>query len=97
MVFHAYYEPEDKVFTAIPGTIEHWLIERYCLYTVRRGRVQRVEIDHDPWPLQRAHARIEKNDVPAAAGVDLASDSPHLLHFARRLDVRVWRPESVGG
>jgi uncharacterized protein len=97
VVFRAYYEPDEKVFVAIPGTLEHWLIERYCLYTVRDGRVDRLEIDHDPWPLQHAHARIERNELPAAAGLALDGGSPDLLHFARRLDVRAWRPRSAGG
>jgi uncharacterized protein YqjF (DUF2071 family) len=87
----------DHPFVAIPGTLEHWLIERYCLYTVRDGRPDRLEIDHDPWPLQRAHARIERNDVPAAAGIGLAPDSPDLVHFAARLDVRAWPPHPARG
>jgi hypothetical protein len=29
-----------------------------------------------------------------AAGVDLPTTAP-LLHFAKRLDVRVWRPRAV--
>ena len=97
VVFRAYYEPVEgePVFTAIPGGLEHWLIERYCLYTLRDGGLDRIEIDHEPWPLQRAHARIERNDVPAAAGLDVVPDSPDLLHFARRLDVRVWHPERL--
>jgi uncharacterized protein YqjF (DUF2071 family) len=96
VAFRAYYEPEEKVFVAIPGTIEHWLIERYCLYTVRDGRVDRLEIDHDPWPLQRARARIERNDVPGASGIAVEPGSPDLLHFARRLDVRAWPPTPAG-
>ena len=30
-----------------PGTLVHWLTERYCLYAVTRGgRLQRAEIHH---------------------------------------------------
>jgi len=87
----------EDVFTAVPGTLEHWLVERYCLYTVRSGTVDRVEIDHEPWPLQRARARIERNDVAAAAGIGLSGESPDLLHFARRLDVRIWGPRPAAG
>ncbi len=93
--FRAQYEPSGGVFHAIPGTVEHWLIERYCLYTVRGGRTERLEIDHEPWPLQRANARIDLNDVPAAAGIVLPADSPDLLHFAARLDVRAWPPREA--
>jgi uncharacterized protein len=97
IAFRGDYEPTGGVFVAIPGTLEQWLIERYCLYTVRDGRAERLEIDHDPWPLQHARARIERNEVPAAAGIALAADSPELLHFARRLDVRAWPPRAARG
>ncbi|HST77430.1 MAG TPA: DUF2071 domain-containing protein, partial [Verrucomicrobiae bacterium] len=32
-------------------TLEHFLTERYCLYTVHRGKVLRAYIHHLPWPL----------------------------------------------
>jgi len=93
--FRADYEPTGEVSRSAPGSLEHWLTERYCLYTVRGRRVRRVEIDHEPWPLQPARARIDRNDVPMASGIALASLAPVLLHFARRLDVRIWSAEDV--
>jgi hypothetical protein len=89
--FSAEYEPEGKVFHSVPGSIEHWLTERYCLYTTSRGRIRRMDIEHAPWPLQSARARIERNSIAAAAGIRLP-DEPPLLHFARRLDVLVRSP-----
>jgi uncharacterized protein YqjF (DUF2071 family) len=77
------------------GTIEHWLTERYCLYTVdRRGRIHRAEIHHPPWPLQPAEAEIERNTMAEAARVALPAQTP-LYHFARRQDVVVWPPRRV--
>ncbi len=72
-----------------PGTIEHWLTERYCLFTEHRGRVCAGEIHHAPWPLQDASAEVERNTMAAAAGLRLPDTAP-LLHFARRLDVVIW-------
>lgn len=72
------------------GLPPHWLTERYCLYARdRSGQVWRGEIHHEPWPLQPVGAEIEVNSVAEAAGVDLP-DRPPLLHFARRLAVRIW-------
>lgn len=71
------------------GTTEHWLTERYCLYTVHREQIYLGEIHHMPWPLQDAHAEIEINTMAAAAGFTLPQTRP-LLHFARRLDVLIW-------
>jgi uncharacterized protein YqjF (DUF2071 family) len=93
-VFEGWYAPASSSFQAIPGTLEYFLTERYCLYTVGGdGEVQRVEIDHDPWPLQPARADFRRNSMTSAAGV--AIDGDPLLHFAKQLDVHVWAPRRV--
>ena len=91
------YGPEGAPFHAQPGTLEHWLTERYCLYAVDgAGRPHRGEIHHVPWTLQRAHAEFRRNTIAAAAGVALPAAAPHLL-FARRLDVVAWLPVDASG
>lgn len=84
------YRPAGATFSAQPGTIDHWLTERYALYTVdRRGQPFIGEIHHLPWPLQPAEADIKHNTMAQAAGLNLPDVAP-LLHFARRLDVAIW-------
>jgi hypothetical protein len=93
--FRADYEPTSEPYLAEPGTLEHWLTERYCLYARSpRGELLRTEVHHRPWPLQRASAEIKRNDLFAPHGLSL-SGPPKLLHFSRRLDVVVWPPCSV--
>ena len=87
--FRGRYRPLGDVQRSDKGSLEHWLTERYCLYTVHGGRVFRGEIHHQPWPLQKAEAEIEVESVAAAAGISLPS-SPPLLHFARKLEVLIW-------
>ena len=88
--FIAEYAPTGGIEPAQTGTIEHWLTERYCLYTTdRRRRLYQGEIHHLPWPLQTAEADISANTLAQAAGLELPDVSP-LLHFARRLDVVLW-------
>jgi uncharacterized protein YqjF (DUF2071 family) len=83
------YAPAGGVFEAQPGTLDHFLTERYCLYTVDdAGRVMRGDIDHPPWPLQPAEARVHRNTMGDQIGVDLAGEP--LLHFAARQDVIFW-------
>src|SRR5437868_6240355 len=67
--FRGRYGPNSEVSNAQPGSIEHFVVERYCLYTVRGGRVWRGNIHHLPWPLQYAHAEIERNSVAASHGI----------------------------
>ena len=72
-----------------PGTIEHFLTERYCLFTPQAGRVLVGNIHHLPWPLEPAEAEITLNELPAAHGITLP-DRPPILHFARELHVYIW-------
>jgi uncharacterized protein YqjF (DUF2071 family) len=92
--FRAHYEPISPVEPALPGSLEHWLTERYCLYSVHNQRVYRGEIHHAPWPLQDAHAQIEINSMATAAGITLPNRPP-LLRFARQLDVLIWPVRAV--
>lgn len=87
--FRARYGPIGPARRARPGSIEFFLVERYCLYTTRAGNILRAVIHHLPWPLQPAEASIELNTVAAAGGLRLPSHPP-LLHFAKELDVVVW-------
>jgi uncharacterized protein len=88
--FRAEYTPVGPVIRSVPGTVEHWLTERYCLYSADpQGVLWRGEIHHQPWPLQAARATIEFNTMTSALGFEF-TDSPPLLHFARALDVIAW-------
>ena len=88
--FAATYEPIGPVAHARPGTLEHFLTERYCLYTTTRsGEPRRLDIHHRQWPLQPAKAQIVVNTMATAAGMTLPTSAP-LLHFAKRMDVLTW-------
>jgi uncharacterized protein YqjF (DUF2071 family) len=72
-----------------PGSIEHFLTERYCLFTTHRGRVLVGHIHHKPWPLEPAEAEIRGNGLPAAHGLILPARPP-ILHLSRSLEVYLW-------
>jgi uncharacterized protein YqjF (DUF2071 family) len=93
-VFQARYAPNGREFRAQPGTLDHWLTERYCLYAVERcGGIYRVDIHHRPWPLQPARAEIACNTmIPADL---IAPGTPPTVQFARTLDVIVWVPARI--
>ena len=85
----ARYRPVGAPAPPAAGSLEHWLTERYCLYTLDdRRRVRRAEIHHPPWPLQVAEGELELNTMAAEVGVEL--DGEPLLHYARRQDVVFW-------
>ncbi len=90
-----HYRPTGPPFTPIAGTLEHFLTERYRLYTSDgRGRLFHADIHHEPWSLAPAEASVIRNTMPPA-GVDLAG-SPDLLHLGERQDVVVWPLVAVG-
>lgn len=87
--FQAIYRGVGKPFNAAAGTLEHWLTERYCLYTLDgEQRILRGDIHHPPWRLQAAQTQIERNTMAAQIGVAL--DGEPLVHFAQRQDVVFW-------
>jgi uncharacterized protein YqjF (DUF2071 family) len=95
--FAATYRPSGEVFQAAPGTLEHFLIERYCLFTTdHSGHLYTVDIHHPPWPLQNADAAIATNTMADAAGLRLPSMAP-LLHFTKRQDMVAWPLSRVNG
>lgn len=94
-MFQGRYRPSGAVYHARPGTLDHWLTARYCLYAAdRSGLLWRGDIHHAPWPLQPAEAEMEVNTMVDQIGLSLPHVPP-LLHFARRLDVVAWLLERV--
>ena len=80
------YHPAGNVFQASPGSLEYFLTERYCLYTVDDDRQTfRLEIHHPPWPLQPAEASFEVLRMTEQIGLSLPPTNP-VLHYARRQD-----------
>jgi hypothetical protein len=93
--FRARYHPAGPAFHASPGTLEHFLTERYCLYAAGEGQLFRADIVHRAWPLQRAEATIETNTMAAAHELALPDVIPHLL-YGKRVDVKVWPLQPCG-
>jgi hypothetical protein len=94
-VLQCRYRAVGAVSFASSGSLEHFLTERYCLYTADgQGRVMRGEIHHGPWTLQPAEAQLTNNTMAEAAGLSLPAAQP-LLHFSKRQDVVVWQPQRL--
>jgi uncharacterized protein len=84
--FSAAYRPDGLVFKPEPGSLEHFLTERYCLYAEHEAELYRAEIHHRPWPLRTAEARIDLNTM---SPFKLPPDEP-LTHYSARQDVVIW-------
>jgi len=90
LAFGVRYRERGAPFTAAPGSLEHFLTERYCIYTADGGRLYRAELHHQPWRLQHADGSVDECTLAPVA----VSGEPELLYAAAQ-DVLVWPLEEV--
>lgn len=92
---HVRYRPvEGPVAPAPAGTIEHFLLERYILYTQSDDhQLYRARVHHQPYPVQRAEVLELDETLVWAAGVK--KTDPYLRHYAREVNVNVYPLERV--
>lgn len=91
------YGPRDgrAPARASPGGLEHFLAERYVLYTTARGRLLRGRVHHAPYPLQVGECPALEENLLAAAGI-ARGGGPPLVHYSAGVDVEVFPLEDVG-
>jgi hypothetical protein len=77
-----------------PGDLAHFLTERYQLFCVNRGTLQRGRIWHEPWPLHEADLLDLDDTLVSAAGIAGVSGEP-VVYAARRLHVNAWSLDPV--
>jgi uncharacterized protein YqjF (DUF2071 family) len=88
--FSASYRPTGVVYHAAPGTVDHWLTERYSLYGANRpGEPVYGEIHHPQWALQPAEVDLRLNTMTRQIGIELPATKP-LCHFAGNQEVIAW-------
>lgn len=88
--FAASYAAAGPPEHAAPGSLEHFLVERYRLFADRRGRLITARVAHAPWPLQPARAEIGVNRM---APPGLAFRGEPLLHFCASTSALIGAPE----
>jgi uncharacterized protein YqjF (DUF2071 family) len=91
---HAVWEAGELLPPSPPGSLAHFLTERYCLYSARRGRILRGDITHTPWPLRAARLHALDDSLVAAAGLSVSGE-PVVWH-ADTLAVDAQRLVSAG-
>jgi len=89
--FSAEYEQIGRPEMASPGTLQHFLTERYCLMITNLGRVLRTDIHHGPWLLAPARAEIYTNTMPCPLGLNFDTQPDSVLYSAEMRMVN-WLP-----
>ncbi|MGG5252015.1 YqjF family protein [Neobacillus sp. SM06] len=76
--FTASYKPTSPASATTPGSLDHWLLERYCLFTKWGNQILRGDIHHQKWEVSQAEAEVAIN---TAAPFSIPNKKP-LLHYA---------------
>lgn len=90
------YHPLGRPQPAAAGTLDHFLAERYILYTESGGRLWQAQVHHEPYPLQKAEATLTGETLIAAAGMTPPEGPPPLMHFAREVNVDIFALRDLG-
>lgn len=87
--FYAKYISTSDVYYAEKDTLDHWLMERYCLYSFdSRNNIYCAEVHHRPWPLQKADVEIRENTMTEEFHIRL--DRKPVIHYSKGVDSQVW-------
>ncbi|WP_098485429.1 YqjF family protein [Georgenia soli] len=78
-----------------PDALTDFLTGRWSAYVRRLGRLWRIDVEHEPWPLRAARARTAVNDLVRAAGLPAVAGDP-LVHFSPGVRTRLGAPVPVG-
>jgi uncharacterized protein YqjF (DUF2071 family) len=88
--FEAVWTVGERLPPCEPGSLEFFLTERYCLYSARKGRLYRVRILHEPWPLHAARLSSYRSTMLEAQGLTSPGGEPLLHQQGEPLKVRIW-------
>lgn len=95
--FEARYEIGASLGPSLPGSLEHFLLERYLLLAKKGGTILEGQVNHVPYPAHAAHLEHVHDDLVAAAGLPRPSSPPETVHFSPGVDVEVFGPWPVSG
>lgn len=86
-------QPLSPPRQAEPGSLEHFLLERYVLFVEHGGRLLRGPIEHEKWIFHEAAVLRFDDQLASAAG--LGVERPQLAHYATGRQVDIHRLTSV--
>jgi uncharacterized protein YqjF (DUF2071 family) len=93
--FGAVWTIGDGLGEARPGSLDFFLIERYCLYSARGDRIYRARIFHRPWPLHGARLSSYRSTMIESQGPPSPTGEPLLHQQGEPIEVSVWPKRRV--
>lgn len=80
-----------KAACPAPSELDHWLTGRWRAYSTIAGRLTRVPVQHQPWPLWEAELLHLEQTLLGAAGLPEPTGEP-LVQYSPGVEVRVGVP-----
>jgi len=71
---HVVWERGESLPPALPGSLAHFLTERYYLFSQRFGRILRGRVAHPSWPLREARVLSCEDGLVRAAGIEVSGE-----------------------
>jgi hypothetical protein len=73
-----------------PGTLEHFLFERYLLHVTAGSSLRTGQVHHLPYPVWTAEVEECSDELIAASGLPAPAEPPALCHYSPGVDVEIF-------
>jgi len=84
------YQLGEELGASPPHTLEHFLLERYLLFTERRGLIYRGQVHHSPYPTQSVELMSCETNLIECIGLTPLEQTPKYVHYARGVEVEIF-------
>jgi len=86
-----------ETMQAEPGSLDEFLFERYCLYTLYKKKLCIVYTHHDQWVFRKGEAEVISNTLTKSYDLGISNVlQPDLVHISGGVLVHTWSVEEVG-
>jgi uncharacterized protein YqjF (DUF2071 family) len=90
LTFAASFTPLAGASQARAGSLDDWLLERYCLYAQdQKGTLFRTVVEHPPWAVQAVTAEVTANTMGPPFEIAVAS-GPAVVHYSKGVRAFIW-------
>jgi uncharacterized protein YqjF (DUF2071 family) len=84
------YRPGAHLGPSEPGTLQHFLLERYLLFVARGGAIHCGRVHHTPYPAHAAELLEVHDELVSAARLPGVIGPPAHVHWSPGVDVEVF-------
>jgi hypothetical protein len=89
------FRPGAALGPSAPDTLQHFLLERYFLFNLRKGAVWKGHVHHVPYPARECEVLSIDESLTRGAGLPASSGAPETVHFSDGVEVEVFGPHRL--